>query len=426
MGSGRSVSDLSISFVSFPLLTSVQMQVATTGAEACPASSCQGRNVLGVLPGRDPHYADQVIIVGAHYDHLGQAPDGTAWVGANDDASGVAVLLEIARDWYEQGYVPRRTVLFAAWDAEEQGLVGSRHYVEHPQYPLENTVAELQLDMVGAGGDTLWVDGSGELGTTIRAIAESLQVKAEATDYGRSDHAPFLGAGVPASLLIWSYGDEAVPEYHRPADTAEAIALDKLDKAGQIAGLAVLALAEGEPSVADLLAARAAAVEQGNLGAFVSTCLPGYETAERSWFADAQALSVAHFEMEASDVRVVGRTATAAVYMNLEYADRDGAEAQKERARLDVRFVHTDGGWKWAGPSLQWTDREQGFAVAYPPGKADDIDGLAGQAANRYAEVGGLLGLPAKTEATIMVFPSAESLRASVPARGFPCQGTRR
>jgi hypothetical protein len=119
LGSGRSEADLSSTFVPFPLLARVRMRVNTVGAESCPRAGCLARNVLGVLPGRDPQYNNQVVILGAHYDHLGQSPDGTVWAGANDNASGVAVMLEIAKRWHEQGYVPRRTVLFAAWDAEE-------------------------------------------------------------------------------------------------------------------------------------------------------------------------------------------------------------------------------------------------------------------------------------------------------------------
>ncbi len=127
--------------------------------------------MLGVLPGRDPAHAGEIVILGGHYDHMGQDPDGTAWVGANDNASGIATMLEIARIWQEEGYVPRRTVLFAAWDAEEQGLLGSVHYAYNPIYPHEDAVAMLQLDMVGAGDDTLFVDGPGPVADQIIAVA---------------------------------------------------------------------------------------------------------------------------------------------------------------------------------------------------------------------------------------------------------------
>ena len=165
--SGLALDDLSIQYESIPLATSASIAIPITVDE-----DAVGRNVLGVLPGRDPAYADEIIILGGHYDHMGQDPDGTAWVGANDNASGIATMLEIARIWQEAGYVPRRTVLFAAWDAEEQGLLGSVHYAWNPIYPHENTVAMLQLDMVGAGDDTLFVDGPGPVADQIIAVAE--------------------------------------------------------------------------------------------------------------------------------------------------------------------------------------------------------------------------------------------------------------
>ncbi len=315
-GSGRSLADLSITYTPLVLETRIDLSVATIGAESCPQESCRGRNVLGVLPGRDPAYADQVLVVGAHFDHLGQTPDGTVWGGANDNASGVAVMLEIARTWHEQGYVPRHTVLFAAWDAEEVGLNGSTYYVQHPSYPLDRTLANINLDMVGAGGDTLYIDGQGRLTEQVRQIAIAMGVEAQVAAIGRSDHAPFLAAGIPAAMLIWYGVDDPVPDYHRPGDTVQVIQLDKLERTGQIAALALLGITEGEPAIDELLAERAAAVTEGDLGAFLATSLPTHEAAERSWFADVQAWGKNLLELQATDVRVLGRRAVATVQMS--------------------------------------------------------------------------------------------------------------
>jgi len=414
LGSGRSVQDLSISFAPFALSTRARMKVVATGPEACGDDGCRGRNVLGVIPGRDPAYADQVVIIGAHYDHLGQAPDGTIWVGANDDASGVAILLEIARSWQEQGYVPRRTVLFAAWDAEEEGLWGSRYYVEHPRYPLENTVAKLQLDMVGAGGDTLLVDGAGELGEKIRAVAHALGVQTEASNVGRSDHVPFLEAGVPADLLIWFFEGDVQPQYHRPMDTPDIIEPDKLEAVGKIAGITLLGLTDGELAIHNLLARRAAAVEDGDVEAFLDTSLPELASSDRFWFTDLQALSAPRFGMQAQDVRVLGRTATATVQMELEYpaGGKDG-ETRAVMASLSAKFTHTEDGWRWAGPDLVWTDQETGFAVAYPPGKGEGLERLGGLAAEQYAKMATLMGLPTRPDAALLLFPTSQALRVS-------------
>ncbi len=421
LGSGKSVEDLSTSFVPFPLSTRARMEVTTTGPEACPSQGCQGRNVLGVIPGRDPKYADQVIIIGGHYDHLGQTPNGTVWPGANDDASGVAVLLEIARSWHEQGYVPRHTVLFAAWDAEEVGLVGSTYYVEHPRYPLENTVAKIQLDMVGAGGDTLEINGGGALGEKLRSVTEALGIETESSDGGGSDHVPFQRAGVPASLLIWNDGD-AEPQWHRPGDVPETIELDKLDAVGRIVGITTLGFTEADPAINELLARRAAAVERGDVEGFLATSLPDQEAGDRYWFNDAQTFSARRFEMQATDVRLLGRTATATVRMTLEYPVAGEREPEVKISSLGARFVHGEDGWRWAGPDLVWVDQEAGFAVAYPPEKGD-LDGLGQQVAGKYAEIAELLGSPTEPDAALMLFPRFESLRVSTALSLSPGRG---
>jgi len=410
-GSGLALDDLTIRFAALPLSTTARLEVSLDTDEAA-----QGRNVLGVLPGRDPKYADEVVILGGHYDHLGQDPDGTAWVGANDNASGAATVLEIARSWQEQGYVPRRTVLFAAWDAEEMGLLGSQYYVGHPRYPLTRTVAMLNLDMVGAGEDTLHVDGSGPLARSLTAIASSLGITATISDGGRSDHASFSAARVPASMLIWfgPSGGDTVTHYHRPADTPAVIEPHKLGGAGRIANLALLALAEAEPEISDILAARAAAAAQGDLNAFLQTSTLHLRDADAHWFADLQALSPTRFEMETTDLWVVGRVATATVRMTLEYAPGEDKEDRKETrtGSLPVRLEHGDEGWRWGGPALVWQPPGEGFVVAHPVGKAVAAAGLGPLAATEYARLAARLGLPPEARAAILLYPDSRALRA--------------
>lgn len=120
-------------------------------------------NVLGFLPGSDPELRDEVIILGAHYDHVGDDPGGLAYSGANDNASGVAVLLEIARQWQEAGYQPARSILFAAWGAQEAGQIGAGSYLAQPVLPITNTVGVVVLDAVGGGsGHRLMAQGMWE------------------------------------------------------------------------------------------------------------------------------------------------------------------------------------------------------------------------------------------------------------------------
>jgi aminopeptidase YwaD len=184
-------------------------------------------NVIGVLPGHDPARASEAVVVGAHYDHLGRS-GGAVYPGADDNASGTAVVLELARAFATAGGAPR-TLVFILFSGEEIGLLGSRHYVRSPTVPIERTVAMINLDMVGRLGDRpLGVGGvatGGGLKTVVDDAARQLGLALADRDApgGASDHAPFYRAGVP--VLFFHTG--AHPDYHRPSDTA-----DKIDAIG--------------------------------------------------------------------------------------------------------------------------------------------------------------------------------------------------
>lgn len=211
-----------------PLATTVKMAVSIQKREL------EARNVLGLLPGSDPQHKDEIVVISAHYDHVGRNPDGTVYNGANDNASGVAVMLEIARLWQEQGFKPARSVLFVAWDGEERGWLGSTYYVENPVYPLDHTVAMLNLDMAGVGED-LYIFG--EEGS---AVVAKLQSSAQAfgitatfnPEGGGSDEIPFMEAGVPAGAYFVYPDSDVGLAYHMPGDDIQNIQLDSLRKVG--------------------------------------------------------------------------------------------------------------------------------------------------------------------------------------------------
>ena len=411
-GSGQTAVDLAINYTTFPLGGAAAVQIASAAGAGCVTRPCQGRNVLGVLPGRDPAVADEVVILGAHYDHLGQAPDGTTWHGANDNASGTAALIEIARAWQEQGFVPRRSVLFAAWDAEELGLLGSSAYVQYPQYPLDKTLGAIQLDMVGSGEDTLYVDGTGGLEPLLERIAESLGWPVTLSNIGRSDHTPFLASGVPSNLLIWFDGGDSVPSYHRPSDVPAVIEPEKLAGASRVAMLAAFTLAEVEPALDDLLAQRATAVTQANLDAFLSTAVASRHALETDWFDRLRAAEPLTITLRADNVALLGSSATADVRIDVARAG-DGGDPVHATAVLPVQFAREGDAWRWAGPAMA-TRRggEDAFTVHYPPAlaaAAGDVDAIA--AAN-YAALAQQLGLPGNRPGAIWLYRGADALRA--------------
>ena len=221
----------------------------------------EARNVVAVVPGASPTLADEHIVVGAHYDHLGLggegslAPDETAvHNGADDNASGTAALIEIARR-LTAGPRPDRSVMLIAFTGEERGLWGSAHFVDQPTVPLEDVVAMLNLDMVGrVVDDQVTVFGFGTaaewdqvVDAANAAISDPLRIAKAPDGYGPSDHASFYGKGIPV-LHLFSNTHE---DYHRPSDDWEKINVDGLERVVELtAGIASRLAADGPARVA--------------------------------------------------------------------------------------------------------------------------------------------------------------------------------
>ncbi len=211
-------------------------------------------NVAALLPARagSPR-SGEVVVVGAHYDHLGHgsvfslAPGVHAiHPGADDNASGTALLLEVARRFAALPAAPDRSVLFMAFGAEEIGTIGSRYWVEHPTVPLDHVVAMINADMVGRlRDDRLIVDGVGTA-TGWRPLLDAaaqglgLDLAFGAEGFGASDHASFTAVRVPVAFFFTGVH----PDYHRPSDTADKINAAGEERVATLAGRLALAVAE--------------------------------------------------------------------------------------------------------------------------------------------------------------------------------------
>jgi hypothetical protein len=167
----------------------------------------QTQNVLARITGTDNTLKNEYVIVGGHMDHLGVDMSGDILNGADDDASGTAVVMETARAMKRSGFAPKRTIVFAAWAAEEMGLLGSKYYTEHPIYPLEKMVANINLDMEGHGTGKVRAGGS-YYAPEVWRILETKLPKALLDNAvpgrggpGGSDHTHFLYNGIPAFMV---------------------------------------------------------------------------------------------------------------------------------------------------------------------------------------------------------------------------------
>jgi hypothetical protein len=202
------------------------------------------RNVLGWLPGSDPELRDEFILVGAHYDHIGvrtKEIDGKKVEqicnGADDNASGTSSVLELAEAMTIMPVRPKRSILFALWDAEEKGLIGSRHFAKYPRIAMNRIVGGINLDMIGSLRDeTLFVIGSRSgLGFRERICRlneeTNLRLEFPKRMWYNSDHAPFYRQGVPVVFFFTGFTDT----YHRPEDDLERLNLSGLVKVNRLA-----------------------------------------------------------------------------------------------------------------------------------------------------------------------------------------------
>lgn len=193
-------------------------------------------NVIGILEGSDPILKNESIIIGAHYDHLGRGGEGSlaerageVHHGADDNASGVAGVLELARVFSGQRPKPKRTIVFITFGGEEEGLLGSNYYVNHPISPLTNVVAMINMDMIGRMKDNKLIVGG--VGTakewrdllrpvsTTTATGSDFEMTLQEDGYGPSDHSSFYSKQVPV-LFFWTGTHN---DYHKPSDTFDKI-----------------------------------------------------------------------------------------------------------------------------------------------------------------------------------------------------------
>lgn len=225
----------------------------------------KGENVIGFIEGTD--LKEEIIIITAHYDHLGKHEE-KVYNGADDDGSGTSATLEIAEAFMlakKEGSGPRRSVLVMTVSGEEKGLLGSKYYTDHPIYPLENTVTNLNIDMIGRvddwheNGDYVYLIGSDMLSQELHDISEQinkqyvgleLDYTFNAEDdpnryYYRSDHYNFAKNNIPVIF----YFNGVHEDYHKPSDTVEKIDFNKIQTITRLIFLTAWELANRDERV---------------------------------------------------------------------------------------------------------------------------------------------------------------------------------
>jgi hypothetical protein len=222
------------------------------------------RNVIGILRGSDPALSDTSVMLTAHYDHLGVRPVGTGdriYNGANDDGSGVVSVIEAARALASLEHRPKRSILFVTFFGEEEGLIGSQYYARHPVWPLEKTIAQLNLEQVGRTDST---EGRQVLNATLTGFDYSdltsyvqraggstgIRVYKDGRNsdayFSASDNLSLAEAGVPAETLCVAF---EFPDYHAVGDEWQKIDYDNMAKVDRAVALALYLMANSEQPV---------------------------------------------------------------------------------------------------------------------------------------------------------------------------------
>ena len=223
----------------------------TLEAELTPWKTSYTWNVVAKLEGTT--LKEQIILLSAHLDHLG-VQDGKTYYGADDDASGTAAVMELARVLAQQPQ-PKRAVVFALWGSEEIGLLGSSYFLRYPTFPLQSIVAYLEFEMIGRpdpkiNPDQLWLTGwkRTNLGPALVKHGAKLVADPHPTEkfFTRSDNYAFAKEGIVAQTIS-SYGLH--PDYHQPTDTVDKIDFQHMDAAiaSMIAPLTWLANTQFKP-----------------------------------------------------------------------------------------------------------------------------------------------------------------------------------
>ncbi len=212
-------------------------------------------NVIGILEGSDRTLKDEFVVFTAHYDHVGvSASDGAIYHGADDDGSGTATILELAEAFVLNPLKPKRSIVFMTVSGEEKGLLGSDYYTRHPVVPLDKTIANVNIDMVGRidkkfsdlrKTEYVYVIGSDKISTELDSLLkvankETVNLTLDYTYnddndpqqfYRRSDHYNFAKNGVPIVFFFTGIHED----YHRPTDTVDKIMFDKTANIGRLA-----------------------------------------------------------------------------------------------------------------------------------------------------------------------------------------------
>jgi peptidase M28-like protein/PA domain-containing protein len=254
-GSGHSREELNadlqggVPVPTFPLVFHIHLSVQAS------SKTVQAHNVIALLPATAP--TQVTFIVGGHYEEIGPDPDGVVFPAANDNASGAAVVLEMARLLSAEHVQSKANILFIGWSGHEEGLLGSMYYVDHPAFPLADTRLYINLDTVGQGkGDSLFAGFSTQdMTDTVQnavsqikaAGAANIKVQVNRETRGASDHETFQRRGVADIDFNWTEIFGGPIQIHTPPDDASNVDPAKLKTTGEVATASLLLAVAGAP-----------------------------------------------------------------------------------------------------------------------------------------------------------------------------------
>lgn len=349
-GSAMSLAELRIRYEPLELPVRVHIDVSASPPPECGGSSCMARNVIGILPGRDPGAQDEIVLLLASYDGAGTGSDGQVWQGANHGASGVSVVLELARILQSSDLALRRTVVLAAVDASLFDNDGLRELAELPLLSRGHVVGGMYLGSMGGHGSKLSLAGERDMSSLVRALA--LQVGfLEVGTSNEGEVLDLLNSIGPAVKVDVASDEEGRTDRLTLQDTVESLEGSDLVRSVRLALLYLLNSAEFEPAVRATLGAREVALYERNRQSFLDTTHPDSVQDADSWFDGLIRSETRDIDLRFDSLVPSEKDLIAQVWQSYDMELENGI-LEKSAGTTTIRFGPGGDDWLWMGPDL--------------------------------------------------------------------------
>lgn len=416
-GSDMTLAELLITYEPSVLPVEVHIDVAAGQPAGCGSTGCVARNVVGVLPGRDSEYREQAVLLVASYDGSGIDPGGQVWPGANYGASGLSVLLEVARILQERDLAFRRTVIVAALDGSQLDHAGARVLGDLDVLSSANVVSTLYLGAVGGPANQVQLTGDRQLISRLRTLSSQLDLE-HAGEPGDGAALELLARiGPPARIDVGIFATTPSLRYTL-ADAVSTLSTENLVRAGQLTMLHLTTAAELEPAIDSLLRDRTQALRDRDRQALLASTHPQARAWLSNWFDGLIRTEPRSLELRLESLVPVDSGVAAQVWQSYEVQLENGVLV-KSAGTTTINFSADGDSWLWRGPDFEslepdprsWSYGAIGYSSEVEP---DDVQRAAAVFDDELSTALTVLGLSLDRQLELVFFESEDELRMTM------------